>query len=149
MKYSDKHLLSFVNSDKLLNFWVGAVRSGKSFIALYRFIDHVKTAPSGDRVIIGTALGAIKRNILPELSKILQTDMKHFIGHKEVHIWGRRIYLIGAADESAVKTITGPTFIGALVDEITLIPHNFFLMLRSRLSASGAKLFATCNPESP
>lgn len=149
MKFSDKQITSFADSDAFFNIWIGAVRSGKSFVALYRFIEHVKNGPEGEMVIIGTSQGALKRNIIPELQTILQTDMKHYRGYGEIHVWGRKIHLIGASDEKAVRAITGPTFVGALIDEITLIPHNFFLMLRSRLSKQGSKMFATCNPQSP
>ncbi|MGN1340324.1 MAG: phage terminase large subunit [Oscillospiraceae bacterium] len=39
--------------------------------------------------------------------------------------------------------------ISAYCDELTLFPKDFFTMLLSRLSAPGAKLFATTNPDVP
>jgi PBSX family phage terminase large subunit len=41
------------------------------------------------------------------------------------------------------------TLAGAYIDEATLIPEDFFSMLLSRLSISGARLYATTNPDTP
>ncbi|MBP1544762.1 MAG: terminase family protein, partial [Oscillospiraceae bacterium] len=43
----------------------------------------------------------------------------------------------------------GITLGGAYCDELTLFPRDFFVMLLSRLSVSGAKLIATTNPDTP
>ena len=40
-------------------------------------------------------------------------------------------------------------FFGAYCDELSLFPEDFFAMLLSRLSVSGAKLIATTNPDNP
>jgi PBSX family phage terminase large subunit len=57
--------------------------------------------------------------------------------------------LVGANDERAEGKIRGNTYCGAYVDEITLIPESFWMILLSRLSVEGAKLFGTTNPDSP
>lgn len=41
------------------------------------------------------------------------------------------------------------TAAGAYVDELTLLPEEFFSQLLARLSVPGAKLFATTNPDGP
>lgn len=62
---------------------------------------------------------------------------------------GRKIYLEGAADVRAEDKIRGMSLSGVYCDEITLLPKGFFAMLLSRLSAPGAKLIGTTNPDSP
>lgn len=146
---SDKQKYSLTYSDARLNIWEGAVRSGKSFSALLRFIEFALSPIVGDFVIIGKTEDALKRNIITELARLLGTDVRYIAGKRELFIFNRRCYVIGANDERSEGKIRGATFAGALVDEATTIPENFFKMLLSRLSVEGAKLFATTNPDSP
>jgi len=144
-----KQKVSLRDSDARLNIWEGAVRSGKSFSALLRFIEFAMTDIKGNFIIVGKSEGAIKRNIIGELSRLLGTEARYFSGNRELFLFGRKVYIVGANDERAEGKIRGSTFAGALVDEATTIPENFFKMLLSRLSVEGAKLFATTNPDSP
>jgi PBSX family phage terminase large subunit len=66
-----------------------------------------------------------------------------------MNIWGKTIHVVGADDERAETKIRGPTFMGAYVDEATIIPETVFKMLVSRCAMGGAKIFATTNPDSP
>jgi len=59
------------------------------------------------------------------------------------------MYVVGANDDRAEAKIRGSEFAGALIDEVTLIPENFFKMLLSRLSIPGSQLFCSTNPDSP
>jgi PBSX family phage terminase large subunit len=70
-------------------------------------------------------------------------------GKGEVQLWGRTIDIVGANDERAEAKIRGSEYVGALLDEVTILPENFVKMLFSRLSLSGAKLFGSTNPDSP
>ncbi|MFC8697723.1 terminase large subunit domain-containing protein [Streptomyces parvus] len=45
--------------------------------------------------------------------------------------------------------IRGMTCVGAYVDKATLLPETFWDMLRSRMRALGARIFATTNPDAP
>lgn len=60
-----------------------------------------------------------------------------------------RIHVVGANDDRSEGKIRGSSFGCALVDEVTLLPENFFSMLLSRLSKKGAKLLSTTNPANP
>jgi PBSX family phage terminase large subunit len=62
---------------------------------------------------------------------------------------GIRVYVFGASDVKAEKVIRGLTVRGAYVDELTVIPEEFFTQLLGRMSAPGAKLFGTTNPDNP
>jgi PBSX family phage terminase large subunit len=70
-------------------------------------------------------------------------------GKGEIKLWGRTIDVVGANDERAEAKIRGSEYVGALLDEVTILPENFVKMLFSRLSVTGAKLFGSTNPDSP
>ncbi len=148
MKASQKQIQSFNEANKRLNVWVGAVRSGKTFSSIHALIDFMKNGPPGDGMIIGVSRETVQRNVLGTLYKILgfpEPSSKT----NEAKLYGRRIYFVGAPDESSVSRIQGSTLAFAYVDEATVIPAPFWRMLLSRLSVPGARLFATCNPEGP
>lgn len=140
---------SLKEADARYNIWVGAVRSGKTFASLLRFVEFCARGPDGDMAIIGKSVGAIKRNILQPLCALLGDRFQYFLGKGEAKVFHRTIHLIGANDERAEHKIRGSSFAGAYVDEITIIPESVFEMLKSRLSIPGAKLFGTTNPDSP
>jgi PBSX family phage terminase large subunit len=129
---------------------VGAVRSGKSFVSLLAFVNFVRHGPPGDDfVIIGKSASSIKRNVLGPLKDLLEEEFNYSLGKGEAYLFNRTIHLIGANDERAEHKIRGPTFAGAYVDEITIIPQSVFVMLQSRLTHEGSRLYGTTNPDSP
>ena len=146
---SPKQRQSLIESQARINIWEGAVRSGKSFASLIRWLEYIQTAPPGNLIMIGRTATTIKRNIVDEICTIVGTDARYYSGKGELQLWGRRIYLVGASDERAEGKIRGATFAAAYIDEATLIPESFFVMLLSRLSVKDAKLFLTTNPDSP
>jgi PBSX family phage terminase large subunit len=148
MQPSPKQIRSFKESTHRFNVWVGAVRSGKTFSSIVRFIDFLKNGPPGDVMIIGVNRASIQRNVINELYKFLGGNPPPSKS-TETRIYGRHVYFVGAHDESAVRAIQGSTLAGAYVDEATRIPSPFWRMLTTRLSVTGSQLFATCNPESP
>ena len=91
----------------------------------------------------------IKRNIIRPLQDLIGDDLQYMSGKGEVKLWGRTIDVVGANDERAEAKIRGSEYVGALLDEVTIIPENFVKMLFSRLSVPGAKLFGSTNPDSP
>ena len=145
---SPKQNQSYLEATHRFNIWVGAVRSGKTFSSIRKFIDRVKNGVPGDAMIIGVNRASIHRNILTTLYKTLGFPCPSPMSQKTT-LYGRDIYFVGAPDSSAVTTIQGSTLAYALVDEASCIPEPFWKMLESRLSVPGAQLFATCNPEGP
>ena len=146
---SEKQLNSLVESNARLNFWVGPVRSGKSYACFWRWIDFIQNGPPGPLIITGRTEPTIKRNIIRPLQDLVGGDLQYMQGKGEVKLWGRTIDVVGANDERAEAKIRGSEFVGALMDEVTIIPENFVKMLFSRLSLEGAKFFGTTNPDSP
>ncbi len=147
-KWSEKQQDSFRLATKRFNIWVGAVRSGKTFASIERFIHDLKNGPKGDAMIIGVNRTSIQRNILKHMYSQLCFPCPTEKAQSS-QLYGRNVWFVGAPDVSAVSTIQGSTLALAYVDEATNLPEPFWKMLESRLSVPGAKLIATCNPEGP
>lgn len=147
--FSAKQKLSLKESNARINIWEGAVRSGKTYISLWRFLKELTYGPPGEYAVITRTADAFKRNILPQLMRMIGADATYYKGNRELVIWGKTIHVIGADDERAEAKIRGPTFMGAYVDEATIIPESVFKMLISRCAMGGAKIFVTTNPDSP
>lgn len=145
---SKKQILSINDSTSRLNFWFGAVRSGKTFSSILKFIQLLQEGPKGDALISGVSRGSIQRNIIKDLYNLLgcapPTENK-----TTIRLFNRDIHLIGAKDERSVSVIQGVTLAIAYVDEIPRIPKPFFKMLQSRCSVANAQILATGNPEGP
>lgn len=149
MELSQKQLDSFANSTAKINIWEGAVRSGKTYISLWRFLDEVKNGPDGHFVAIAKTVGSFKRNVYDQIEQMIGPDVHWYSGKQEMFIWGRQIHVIGASDERSESKIKGATFAGAYVDEATEIPETAWKMLVSRCAKGEAKIFATTNPDTP
>lgn len=145
---SQKQIDSIANSTARINFWIGSVRSGKTWAANARIIKEIKEGVPGDGMLIGLSREALQRNVVRPLCDFLgipaPTDKA-----TRMTLWNRVIHLIGAPDERAQARITGSTLAFAGIDEGTLMPYGLVKMLLSRLSKRGAKLFLTSNPDSP
>lgn len=147
--FSDIQLKSLQQSDARINIFEGAVRAGKSFIALLRWLEFCRNGPPGPLLLCGRTDKTIKRNLILPLQDLVGNKLSYSIGKGEVTLFNRLMYVVGANDERAEGKIRGSEFAGALIDEATLIPESFFKMLLSRLSINGAQLFASTNPDSP
>lgn len=146
---SPKQLKSLSESDAKINIWEGAVRSGKTYISLWRFIKELTFGPQGEYCCISKTYDSFKRNILPQLSSMIGADARYYAGKREMKIWGKTVHIIGADDDRAESKIRGPTFAGAYCDELTILPEAVFKMLISRCAMGSARIFGTTNPDSP
>ncbi len=134
-----------------INLLEGSVSSGKTWISLVLWAFWVATMP-GDKLYLMCAksLTTLKRNCLVLLEDLVGTrNFKFSLAAKEGCLFGRRVLLEGANDARSESKIRGLTIQGAYCDELTQFPEDFFIMLLSRLRVSGAKLFATTNPDNP
>jgi len=148
---SKKQIIAHEESNARINIYEGSVRSGKSYIALRRFLKELSKGPPGEYVIVGKSERTIAHNIIEPLNsyQFMNGTIRYNRIMGEFKIFNKKVYVIGANDERSESKIRGSTFAGALVDEITIIPQSFFKMLLSRLSINDAKLFGTTNPDSP
>ena len=131
----------------------GAVRSGKSWSITLSFALWLAQQERCDCAIVGQSIETIMRNVGFDLIDMLEgigvaARLDRQVGTRiiagEVSVW-----LIGANDAKARKRIQGSTLKGLVVEELTLIPRDFFWMAWSRLSVDGAKMWASYNPEGP
>lgn len=136
---------------KRLNILEGSVRSGKTWISLILWAFWVASRPKDYLYMMcAKSLQTLKRNCLLPLQDLVGTNNFRFsLSTKEGILFGRKIMLEGANDMRSEGKIRGITLGGAYCDELTLFPKDFFTMLLSRLSAEGAKLIATTNPDVP
>ena len=142
----------FIRSeDKRINILSGSVRSGKTYVSLIKFALFVAQSNKKDEFLMcGVTLTTLKRNCLDLLMDLVgANNFRYSITAKEGRLFGRRIFLEGDSDSSREGNIRGATLKGAYVDEVTLCNEDFFKMLLSRLSVANAKLYATCNPDTP
>jgi len=136
-------------SNARINIAEGAVRSGKSFVILLRFMEELLRGPEGEYIVTGKSRDTCERNVVTPLQNLTGHLCAYNQGRGFFHLFGKKVYVIGANDERASAKIKGATFAGALVDEITELPESFFEMLFSRLTIEGSKLFGGTNPDSP
>jgi PBSX family phage terminase large subunit len=153
--FTDKQetLISEFKGGKLkrINVLQGSVRSGKTWISLVLWAFWVAIAPKdGLYLMVGKTMTTLKNNCLIPLQNLVGSEAFTFnTGRKEGRLFGRIILLEGAGDARSEGKIRGLTLAGAYVDEITMVPKEFFIMLLDRLSVPGARLFGTTNPDSP
>lgn len=135
----------------------GAVRSGKTLSAgLGFFLWSTATFREQNFAICGKTAGAVRRNLLVQAAPLLR-DMgfvwreKLSRGYLEAGFPGgvNRFYLFGGKDESSAALIQGMTLAGAFLDEVALMPRSFVEQTCARCSVEGAKLWFSCNPDSP
>lgn len=133
-----------------LNIFEGSVRSGKTYISMIMWGFWVAGSPKDSAYLMaGKTLNTLKRNVLEPMCSLFGEGFSYSLSKKEALLFGRRVYLEGAANAQAENKIRGMTLRGAYCDELTLFGEDFFVMLLSRLSERGAKLFATTNPDNP
>lgn len=134
-----------------INILHGSVRSGKTWISLVLWALWVATMPEDKSyIMVAKTLTSLKRNCLDLLQSLVgEENFSYSLAAKEGRLFGRKIYLEGVNDARSESKIRGMSLQGAYCDELTLFTEDFFEMLLSRLSDSGAKLFATTNPDSP
>jgi len=160
-KWGDK-ALDFIDhpipDDAFINILEGSVRSGKTVAMIPKWINYIVTGPPGLLLMTGVSKDTIYDNVLNDLFDTIGKDHYHYNRQSgEIVVWwkengedkDRRIKVVGAKDEGSERYIRGKTLAGAYCDELTLMPERFFKQLLNRLSVSGAKLYATTNPDSP
>lgn len=144
-----KHKQAIGHTSSIVAF-EGSVRSGKTWASLLEWLRYCRQGPAGPLVMTGKTERTLINNCILPLQQFLgEQRVKLNRGTGQVKLLGRNVRLVGANDEKSVTKIQGPTFAGAYCDEASTYPENFFNMLYSRLSVTGAQLWLTSNPEAP
>lgn len=137
-----------------VNIFEGAIRSGKTIVSLLRFLMAVLFATGGAIVVVARTRDSAYRNVFeplmtPGLFGPLARLVHYTAGAPTAKILGRTVHVLGANDAKSEKVLRGLTVALAYVDEVTVIPEEFFTQLLGRMSPPRAKLFGTTNPDSP
>lgn len=142
-----------VNAHHRWNFAVGAVRSGKSHMAVQYIIPQglrERHGKKGINLILGASKENIERNVLEPMRQIWGASMVSEINsHNWASIFGEKVYCIGAEKMNQVSKIRGSEIKFCYVDEIVDINKEVFEMLKSRLSLPYSICHAAANPSYP
>jgi len=158
MKISKKQIDFLTTSNHDINLLSGSIRSGKTFIQLYRWLYFLECEAEKniDCLITGKKSDAVERNIIIPMLKIIEEEglEKRFIytkSPKKIIYLPKNIihHIEGANDEGAEPNIRGMTIQAWLGDEVTLYPKSFVMQALGRCSAGKRYKFLTCNPDSP
>lgn len=148
--YSEKQKAVIRNANRRWNILYGATRSGKTVVSFSLALLHINEHLNDNILFTGKTLNTIERNVFePMRERFGKRFIGEIVNKKEIMIFGKKCYVIGANDERAITKIQGMGIGYAYCDELTTYPENFFQMLKSRLDAPNACCDATCNPESP
>lgn len=136
----------------------GAVRSGKTSIMMWAFVDWAMREFSGQRFgICGKTVDSASKNIvIPFVSMTLAKERYTLRWRRADKILEVRrgdvtnyFEVFGGKDESSFALIQGRTLAGVLLDEVALMPESFFNQALARCSVDGARLWFSCNPDNP
>lgn len=143
----------------------GAVRSGKTVSMALSFVMWAMERYNGfNFALCGKTVGSLRRNVVGPLKQMLmsrgykmqdgrsegmiaisRTIMKNGVKNQHVNYF----YIFGGKDESSQDLIQGITLAGLFCDEVALMPQSFVNQATARCSVSGAKMWFSCNPNSP
>lgn len=138
----------------------GAIRTGKTSIAMVAFVDWAMREFNGQRFgICGKTINSAVQNIVnPYRMMTYPTrDAGYTLnwrgGDKTLEVSRGSVTNIfevfGGKDESSFMLIQGRTLAGVLLDEVALMPQSFVNQALARCSVDGSKYFFSCNPSSP
>ena len=136
----------------------GAVRSGKTSIMMWAFVDWAMREFSGQRFgICGKTVDSASKNIIvPFIAMTLAKErytMRWRRSEKSLEVRRGAVTnwfeVFGGKDESSAALIQGRTLAGVLLDEVALMPESFVNQALARCSVAGARLWFSCNPDNP
>lgn len=135
----------------------GSVRSGKTVIMAFSYVMWAMTTFDSENLgMSGKTIGALRRNVIQPLKRILRGRGIKFKDHRADNYLTityrghtNTFYLFGGKDERSQDLIQGITLAGMLFDEVALMPKSFVDQATARCSVEGAKLWFNCNPEGP
>lgn len=136
----------------------GAVRSGKTSIMMWAFVDWAMREFNGQRFgICGKTVDSCSKNIIVPFTAMTLAKERYTLRWRrtdkilEVRRAGVVNYfeVFGGKDESSFALIQGRTLAGVLLDEVVLMPRSFVEQALTRCSVDGSKMWFSCNPDTP
>ena len=136
----------------------GAVRSGKTSIMMWSFVEWAMREFNFQRFgICGKTVDSASKNIISPFIAMTLAKRRYIMRWRrsEKVLEVRRgsvvnyFEIFGGKDEGSAALIQGRTLAGVLLDEVALMPRSFVEQALARCSVDGARLWFSCNPESP
>lgn len=136
----------------------GAVRSGKTSIMMWSFVEWAMREFNFQRFgICGKTVDSASKNIIAPFIAMTLAKRRYIMRWRrsEKVLEVRRgavvnyFEIFGGKDEGSAALIQGRTLAGVLLDEVALMPRSFVEQALARCSVDGARLWFSCNPESP
>lgn len=136
----------------------GAVRSGKTSIMMWSFVEWAMREFNFQRFgICGKTVDSASKNIIAPFTAMTLAKSRYIMRWRrsEKVLEVRRgsvvnyFEIFGGKDEGSAALIQGRTLAGVLLDEVALMPRSFVEQALARCSVDGARLWFSCNPESP
>jgi len=153
MLFSEKQKEYIREANSVLNFKIGAVRSGKTFIDTRYIIPskiRERAGQEGLNFILGVTESTIERNILFPMRQIYGNNLVGSITqHNEVSLFGEPCYAFGMEKSSQISKVQGASVKYCYGDEVVKWNKDAFFMLINRLDKDYSRLDAAGNPESP
>jgi PBSX family phage terminase large subunit len=153
---SKKQRRALARSRRRVNILEGSIRAGKTWTIWIRWLTFIAAdrPKNGALIITGRTLQSIYRNLFEPLDNdpalaVFRPFVQYRLGAPTAVILGQLVHVVGASDARAESKIRGFTVAGALVEEVTTLPPEFFRQLLGRMSPPGAALFGSTNPDSP
>lgn len=141
------------NSKSRLNFKIGAVRSGKSFVDISFIVPKRIRNVAGEKglnVILGVSKETIERNVLQPMREIYTDRLVGSINNRNIaRVCGEEVYCLGAEKVSQLAKIQGMSIKYLYGDEVAKWNEDVFMMALSRLDKAYSSMDCACNPESP
>lgn len=153
IKLTPKQSEYITNAHHRWNLSIGAVRSGKSHIAIQYIIPKKLRqfhGLKGINLILGATKENIERNVLTPMRDIWGAKLISDINTRNwATIFGEKVYCLGAEKVTQVSKLRGSEIKFCYCDEICDINEEVFEMLKSRLSLPYSECHAAANPASP
>ena len=133
----------------------GSIRSGKTVSMTVGFVLWAMCTFRGQTfAICGKTIESLRRNIIVHMRDWVPSDLQiteRRADNKLIISDGcgneNTFYLFGGRDESSYTLVQGITLVGALLDEVALMPRSFVEQVMSRCSVEGSRLWFNCNQE--
>ena len=136
------------------NFAHGSVRTGKTIVTLFAFLQAVDQCPDSNIWMIGYTSSTIYDNAIRLIfeNPIFQVFKPFCSWHKLDRVLtykDKKIKTCGAENSSSSGRIQGQTISLVYCDEMTLFSESMIYMIDTRLSNSWSRGFGAMNPAHP
>ena len=138
-----------------INILLGAVRSGKSYLADLLSLKYLK-GKKGKCIYSGNTCDTIKKNVISNIEVYLDCKIifknnsqgQYFIIDKDDYR-DLTFYVVGGGKAGDEKKVQGMEVLYWYADEVATYHKDFFNMMLTRLSKEDSKAIFTLNPEGP